>query len=57
MSRHFNGGLVNLIIYPKKSIINFTGEVSKYEKEIDSDFIEPLVIKDIVIKAKKKCRN
>lgn len=57
VSRHFNGGLVTLVIYPKKSLINFTGDVTKYEKVIDSDFIEPLVIKDVVIKAKKKCRN
>lgn len=25
VSRHFNGGVVNLVIYPKKSLINFTG--------------------------------
>ena len=57
VSRHFHGGLVNLVIYPKKSLLKFTGEVAKYEKEIDCEFIEPMVIRDVVIKAKKKSRN
>jgi hypothetical protein len=57
VSRHFNGGVVNIIIYPKKSLVNFTGEATKYEKIIDSDLIEPVLIRDIIIKAKKKSKN
>lgn len=57
VSRHFGGGVVNIVIYPKKSLVNFTGEVTKYEKLIDSDLIEPLIIRDVLIKAKKKSKN
>lgn len=56
VSRHFSGGVVSIIIYPKKSLLNFTGEVAKYEKIIDPELIEPLVIRDVVIKAKKKAK-
>ena len=56
VSRHFCGGVVSIIIYPKKSLLNFTGEVAKYEKIIDPELIEPLVIRDVVIKAKKKAK-
>lgn len=54
MSRHFNAGVVNIVVYAKKSLLNFTGQETKYEKLIDSDLIEPLILKDITIKAKKK---
>lgn len=56
VSRRFSAGVVNIIIYPKKSLVNFTGEVAKYEKIIDPELIEPLIIRDVVIKAKKKSK-
>jgi len=42
------------VIYAKTSIVNFTGEISKYERVIDCADIEPLSIRDITVKAKKK---
>lgn len=32
VSRHFNNGAITIVIYPKKCLINFTGEISNYEK-------------------------
>lgn len=57
VTRHFNGGNFNIVIYAKRSLVNFTGEVAKYQKVIQTDLIEPLVIKDVVVKAKKKTRG
>jgi hypothetical protein len=30
VTRHFNGGNFNIVIYAKRSLVNFTGEVAKY---------------------------
>ena len=46
--------MVHIVIYPKKSLVNFTGEVSKYEKIIDPDYTEPLAVRDVVIKKQRK---
>lgn len=54
VSRHYPEAKVNFLIYAKASVLQFTSNNSTLEKEIDSNLIEPLLLKDIHIKAKKK---
>jgi len=54
VSRAYAGGKLNFVVYAKPSMLKFTNNSSAMESIIDSRLIEPLVIKDISIKAKKK---
>ena len=54
VSRNYAGGKLNFVVYSKPSMLKFTNNSSTLEKIIDSALIEPLVIKDISVKAKKK---
>jgi hypothetical protein len=54
VSRHYPDSKVNFIVYAKPSVLKFSSNNSLVEKEVDSNLIEPLLLKDIYIKAKKK---
>lgn len=54
VSRGFDGGKINFVIYAKPSVLQFTNSNSSLEREVNCNMIEPLVIKDITIKAKKR---
>jgi len=54
VSRTYAGGKLNFVVYSKPSMLKFSSNSSSLEKIIDSGLIEPLVIKDISVKAKKK---
>jgi hypothetical protein len=53
VSRCFPGKSVNVVVYPKPSILKYSGE-SSLEEHIDYSMIEPLIIRDVSIKAKKR---
>lgn len=54
VSRSYPEGKVNFIIYCKSSMVKFSTSSSMVEEVVDSELIEPLLISDIQIKAKKK---
>ena len=54
VSRPYPEGKLNFVIYAKPSVLQFTSNSSSLEKEVDSNLIEPLLLKDITIRAKKK---
>lgn len=54
ISRTFPNGRVNIVIYAKPSMLIYDGLTSEYEEHVDQYCVEPLVIEDVVIKAKKK---
>ncbi len=39
VSRNFPGGTINLVIYPKPSLLKFTGEATIYEEIIDMSWV------------------
>lgn len=53
VSRVYPEGKINLVIYSKPTTLLYSGS-SSYELTINSEEIRPLVIEDIIIKAKKK---
>ena len=53
VSRNLPNGKINILIYPKPSLIKFTSSASCLEQWINAEEIEPLLVKDIVIRAKK----
>lgn len=53
VSRSYHNGKVSLVIYAKPSTLLYSGS-SSYEIHVEPTEIEPLVIEDITIKAKKK---
>lgn len=53
VSRVYPDGKINLVIYSKPLTLKYLGSGS-YEQPVCSEDIKPLVISDIVIKAKKK---
>ena len=53
VSRAFADKTVNLVVYCKPSLLKYSGETT-LEENIDYRMIEPLIIKDISIKAKKR---
>lgn len=53
VSRIYPQGKVNLVIYAKPYALKYAGSSSS-ELTIESQEIRPLVIRDLVIKAKKK---
>lgn len=54
VSRQFENGKIDIIIYPKPSLIKFSTEAGMVEQRVNADEIEPLIIKDVTIRAKKK---
>jgi len=54
ISRTFPNGRLNLIVYAKPSMLIYDGLTTEFEEHVDEGMIEPLVIEDVVIKAKKK---
>ena len=54
ISRTYPNGNVNIVIYAKPSSLIYDGITSEYEEHIDEVSIEPLILSNILIKAKKK---
>lgn len=54
VSRSYEGGRVNFVVYPKPSMLYYSGNASSLEEKVNCDEIEPLVLRDLVIRAKKK---
>ena len=54
VSRHYIEGKLNFVIYAKPSVLQFSNNSSSLEREVNSSLIEPLLLKDISIRAKKK---
>lgn len=54
ISRTFPNGRVNIVVYAKPSILIYDGLTSEYEEHAEEESIEPLVIQNVIIKAKKK---
>jgi hypothetical protein len=57
VSRSFPNGKVDFIVYPRQSLIQFSTSATSLEEHINAVDIEPLIIKDITIRAKKKLRE
>lgn len=53
VSRGFNGKKVTFVVYAKPSLLQYSGE-SSLERKIEHSLIEPLLVKDITIKAKRR---
>ena len=53
VSRVFINKTVNLVVYPKPTVLKYSGE-SSIEEHIDYSLIEPLVIHGVSVKAKKR---
>jgi len=54
VSRSYVDGKLNFVIYSKPSLLKFSNNSSLVEKVIDSRLIQPLILRDISIRAKKK---
>lgn len=54
VSRAYPQGKINFVVYSKPSLIQFSSSSSGVEKLVESDLIEPLLVKDVTIRAKKK---
>jgi hypothetical protein len=54
VSRQFENGKIDVVIYPKPSLIQFSTSASTVEQVVKADEVEPLLVKDITIRAKKK---
>lgn len=54
VSRSYEGGKVNFVVYPKPSMLYYSGNTSSLEIKVNHEEIEPLVITDLTIRAKKK---
>ena len=50
----FDGGKISIVVYPKPSLIQFSNSSSSLEERVKAEDIEPIIIKDITIRAKKK---
>lgn len=53
VSRGYCSKTVSLVVYSQPSMLRYSGE-SSIEEHIDYKLIEPLIIKDVTIKAKKR---
>ena len=53
VSRSFVNKTVNMVVYPKPTVLQYSGE-SSIEEHIDYSLIEPLVIHGVSVKAKKR---
>ncbi len=56
VSRNYPDGLINIVIYPKPSLLKLAARVEVDEAVIDMTEVEPLVIRDVIVRAKKKYR-
>jgi hypothetical protein len=54
VSRGYPEGKINFVIYAKPSVLQFTSNNSTLEREVNCSLIEPLVIRDVSIKAKRR---
>lgn len=53
VSRGFQDKVVNLVVYCKPSLLKYSGETT-LEENISYLSVEPLIVRDITIKAKKR---
>lgn len=53
VSRSHPNGKVHFVVYPKPSTLRFSSSSNVVEKVVESNEIEPLLISDVTIKAKK----
>ena len=53
VTRGFPNRTMNLVVYPKPTMLKYSGE-SSIEEHIEHSLIEPLVIHDVIVKAKKR---
>jgi hypothetical protein len=53
VSRSFPDRMINLVVYCKPSMLKYSGETT-IDENIDYISIEPLIIRDITVKAKKR---
>ena len=44
---------MNIVVYPKPTVLRYSGE-SSIEEYIDHSLIEPMIIHDVSVKAKKR---
>ena len=49
----FSNKSLNLVVYPKPTVLKYSGE-SSIEEHIEHSLIEPLVIHNVTVKAKKR---
>jgi hypothetical protein len=54
VSRSYPDGKINFVIYSKPSLVQFSNSSSGVERIVESNLIEPLLLKDVTIRAKKK---
>ena len=54
VSRFYPDGKLNIVVYPKESALKYCQGSNGLEQVVNYGDIEPLVIKDLTIKAKKK---
>ena len=53
VSRHYPEGKVHFVVYSKPSMIKFSSNSTSMERVVNSEEIEPLIISDLTIRAKK----
>lgn len=53
VSRIYLNKTVNFVVYPKPTVLRYSGE-SSIEEHVDFSLIEPLIIHGVSIKAKKR---
>ena len=53
VSRAFPNKTLNLVVYPKPTVLKYSGE-SSIEENIEQSLIEPLIIHGVTVKAKKR---
>lgn len=54
VSSYFTNGWIYLVIHPKAPSFNYNAKESTLEQTVDYRLIKPLVISEVVIRAKKK---
>lgn len=54
ISRQYLEGKINFIIYARPSVLKFQDNNSTLEKDVDCSRIEPLILRGITVKAKKR---
>ena len=53
VSRGFVNKSVNVVVYPKPTVLKYSGE-SSIEENIDFSLIEPMIVHGVCVKAKKR---
>ena len=53
VSRAYCNKKVNLVIYPKPTLLKYSEE-SSIEEHVDYRLIEPMIVHDVTVKAKKR---